>query len=90
MIGTMITKSEVLHSFVFINNILDNCIHMDSENFILKKIRHYQATVDDYATYWEKRIAESNAERSEEFDKIDKSNDDLNKDYKIIKIKEDE
>ena len=33
---------------------------MEKEDFILKKIRHFQGTVDDYATFWEKKIAEGN------------------------------
>ena len=32
---------------------------MSSENFILKKIRYYQATIADYETFWNEKIKES-------------------------------
>lgn len=63
---------------------------MNNENFILKKIRHFQGTVDDYATYWEKRIAEGQSELSQDTKNLKKKNDDLNKDYEIIPVNKDD
>ena len=28
----------------------------NQEDFILKKIRYYQGTIDDYETFWNKKI----------------------------------
>ena len=63
---------------------------MEKEDFILKKIRHFQGTIDDYKTFWEKKIADGLSEESEETKALKKKNDDLNKDYEIIPVKEDE
>lgn len=60
------------------------------EDFILKKIRHYQGTIDDYASYWEKRAKEGLAEESPETKALKAKNDDLNKDYEIIPVKKDD
>ena len=39
---------------------------MEKENFILKKIRYYQATIADYETFWDEKIKESESEISDE------------------------
>lgn len=62
---------------------------MDKENFILKKIRYYQATVSDYETFWNEKIKESQSEISDETKKLKKHNDDLNKDFVIVKVEKD-
>lgn len=61
----------------------------DKENFILKKIRYYQGSVDDFATYWKKRCEEGSSEESEETKSIRKKNKDLNKSYTIVPVEED-
>ncbi len=62
---------------------------MDKENFILKKIRYYQATVSDYETFWNEKIKESQSEISDKTKKLKKHNDDLNKDFVIVKVEKD-
>ena len=62
---------------------------MSSENFILKKIRYYQATVSDYETFWNEKIKESQSEISDETKKLKKRNDDLNKDFTIVPVEKD-
>lgn len=62
---------------------------MEKEDFILKKIRHYQGTIEDYATYWERRIAEGQSEESIETKALKSKNDDLNKDFEIIPVERD-
>lgn len=58
----------------------------NKEDFILKKIRYYQGSVEDYATYWERRCAEGRSEESIETKSLKKKNDDLNKDYIIVPV----
>lgn len=60
----------------------------DKENIILKKIRYYQGSVKDFATYWEDRCKEGISEESEETKSLMKRNDDLNKSFTIIPIEE--
>lgn len=62
---------------------------MEKENFILKKIRYYQATVSDYETFWNEKIKESQSETSDDTKKLKKHNDDLNKDFIIVPIEKD-
>lgn len=62
---------------------------MEKENFILKKIRYYQATIDDYETFWDNKIKESQSEISDDTKKLKKHNDDLNKDFEIVPIEKD-
>ena len=62
---------------------------MSSENFILKKIRYYQATVEDYESFWNEKIKESQSEVSDEIKKIKKHNDNLNKDFYIVPVEND-
>lgn len=62
---------------------------MDKEDFILKKIRHFQGSVSDYATYWERKIAEGKSEESKDTKELRAKNDDLNKGYKIIPVERD-
>jgi hypothetical protein len=38
----------------------------NKENLILKKIRHYQGSVKDFATYWEEKCADGLSEESPE------------------------
>ena len=62
---------------------------MEKENFILKKIRYYQATVADYETFWNEKIKESQSEISDDTKKLKKHNDDLNKDFEIVPVEKD-
>ncbi len=62
---------------------------MSKENFILKKIRYYQATVSDYETFWNEKIKESQSETSDDTKKLKKHNDDLNKDFIIVPVEKD-
>lgn len=62
---------------------------MSNENFILKKIRYYQATVSDYETFWNEKIKESQSETSDDTKKLKKHNDDLNKDFIIVPVEKD-
>lgn len=62
---------------------------MEKEDFILKKIRHYQGTIDDYATYWERKIAEGKSDESAETKSLKSKNDDLNKAFEIIPVERD-
>ena len=62
---------------------------MSNENFILKKIRYYQATVSDYETFWNEKIKESQSETSDDTKKLKKHNDELNKDFIIVPIEKD-
>jgi hypothetical protein len=62
---------------------------MSNENFILKKIRYYQATISDYETFWNEKIKESQSETSDEIKKIKKHNDELNKDFTIVPVEKD-
>jgi hypothetical protein len=63
--------------------------HMSKENFILKKIRYYQATIADYETFWNEKIKESQSEISDDTKKLKKHNDDLNKDFEIVPVEKD-
>jgi len=62
----------------------------NKENLILKKIRHYQGSVKDFATYWEEKCANGVSEESPETKSLKKKNDDLNKAYTIVPVGEDE
>jgi hypothetical protein len=62
---------------------------MEKEDFILKKIRHFQGSVADYASYWEKKIADGKAQESKDTKALKSKNDDLNKDYEIIPVERD-
>lgn len=62
---------------------------MEKENFILKKIRYYQATIADYETFWNEKIKESQSEISDETKELKKHNDDLNKDFEIVPVEND-
>lgn len=62
---------------------------MSNENFILKKIRYYQATISDYETFWNEKIKESQSEISDETNRLKKQNDDLNKDFVIVPVEKD-
>lgn len=62
---------------------------MEKENFILKKIRYYQATISDYETFWDEKIKESQSETSDETKELKKHNDDLNKDFEIVPVEND-
>ena len=60
------------------------------EDFILKKIRYYQGTIDDYETFWNKKAAEGEKEECPETKGLKKHNDELNKAFEIIPIEKDE
>lgn len=62
---------------------------MEKENFILKKIRYYQASVADFETFWNEKIKESQSEISDDTKKLKKHNDDLNKDFDIVPVEKD-
>lgn len=62
----------------------------NKEDFILKKIRHYQGSVDDFATFWKKKCEEGEHEESKETKALKTKNDDLNKAYTIIPVEEEE
>ena len=61
----------------------------NKEDFTLKKIRHFQGTIDDYASFWERKIAEGVAEECEETKSLKKKNDDLNRDFDIYPVEKD-
>ena len=60
------------------------------EDFILKKIRYYQGTIDDYDTFWKKKIAEGEKEESPETKSFTKRNAELNKAFEIIPVEKDD
>ena len=60
------------------------------EDFILKKIRYYQGTIDDYDTFWKKKIAEGEKEESPETKSFAKRNAELNKAFEIIPVEKDD
>ena len=60
------------------------------EDFILKKIRYYQGTIDDYDTFWKKKIEEGEKEESPETKSFTKRNADLNKAFEIIPVEKDD
>ena len=62
----------------------------NKEDFTLKKIRHFQGTIDDYKTFWEKKIAEGTSEESEETKSLKTKNEDLNKAFEIIPVEDDD
>ena len=62
---------------------------MGKENFILKKIRYYQASIADYETFWDEKIRESQSEISDATKNLKKHNDDLNKDFEIVPVEKD-
>ena len=62
---------------------------MEKEDYTLKKIRYFQGTIDDYKTFWEKKIAEGMSEESEETKALKVKNDDLNKNFIIVPVEKD-
>ena len=60
------------------------------DDFILKKIRYYQGTIDDYDTFWKKKIAEGEKEESPETKSFTKRNAELNKAFEIIPVEKDD
>lgn len=66
-------------------NVIDN-----QEDFILKKIRYYQGTIDDFDTFWNKKIAEGEKEKSPETKSFAKRNAELNKAFEIIPVEKDD
>ena len=66
-------------------NVVDN-----QEDFILKKIRYYQGTIDDFDTFWNKKIAEGEKEESPETKSFAKRNAELNKAFEIIPVEKDD
>ena len=66
-------------------NVVDN-----QEDFILKKIRYYQGTIDDFDTFWNKKIAEGEKEKSPETKSFAKRNAELNKACEIIPVEKDD
>ena len=66
-------------------NVVDN-----QEDFILKKIRYYQGTIDDFDTFWNKKIAEGEKEKSPETKSFAKRNAELNKAFEIIPVEKDD
>ena len=66
-------------------NVVDN-----QEDFILKKIRYYQGTIDDFDTFWNKKVAEGEKEESPETKSFAKRNAELNKAFEIIPVEKDD
>ena len=62
----------------------------NQEDFILKKIRYYQGTIDDYETFWNKKISEGEKEECPETKSFAKRNAELNKAFEIVPIEKDE
>jgi hypothetical protein len=62
----------------------------NQEDFILKKIRYYQGTIDDYETFWNKKAAEGEKEECPETKSFQKRNAELNKAFEIIPVEKDE
>jgi hypothetical protein len=62
---------------------------MEKENFILKKIRYYQASIADFETFWDEKIRESQSEISDATKNLKKHNDNLNKDFEIVPVEKD-
>jgi len=60
------------------------------EDFILKKIRHYQGTIQDYETFWNQRIAQDASEISPETKACQAANDNLNKAFEIVPVSKDD
>ena len=65
--------------------VLDN-----QEDFILKKIRYYQGTIDDYETFWNKKSAEGEKEECPETKSFAKRNAELNKAFEIVPVEKDD
>jgi hypothetical protein len=62
----------------------------NQEDFILKKIRYYQGTIDDYETFWNKKAAEGEKEECPETKSFAKKNAELNKAFEIIPVEKDD
>ena len=62
----------------------------NQEDFILKKIRYYQGTIDDYETFWNKKAAEGEKEECPETKSFAKRNAELNKAFEIVPVEKDE
>lgn len=62
----------------------------NQEDFILKKIRYYQGTIDDYETFWNKKISEGEREECPETKSFAKRNAELNKAFEIVPVEKDE
>ena len=62
----------------------------NQEDFILKKIRYYQGTIDDYETFWNKKAAEGEKEECPETKSFVKRNAELNKAFEILPVEKDE
>ena len=62
----------------------------NQEDFILKKIRYYQGTIDDFETFWNKKAAEGEKEECPETKSFAKRNAELNKAFEIVPVEKDE
>ena len=62
----------------------------NQEDFILKKIRYYQGTIDDYETFWNKKISEGEKEECPETKSFAKRNAELNKAFEIVPVEKDD
>ena len=62
----------------------------NQEDFILKKIRYYQGTIDDYETFWNKKISDGEKEECPETKSFAKRNAELNKAFEIVPVEKDE
>ena len=60
----------------------------NQEDYTLKKIRYYQGTIDDYDSFWKKKIADSESEISSETKGFKKRNADLNRAFEIIPVED--
>jgi len=59
------------------------------ENFLLKKIRYYQGSIEDFDTYWKQKSAEGEKEESPETKACKVKNAELNKAFEIIPVEDD-
>lgn len=63
--------------------------NIEGEDFILKKIRHYQGSIADFETFWNQKIEQGEKEISPETKDCKAKNDDLNKAFEIKPVTND-
>lgn len=63
---------------------------VEKEDFLLKKIRHYQGTIQDFETFWNNKIASSQSEISKETKDCAQHNAQLNKAFDIVPVSHDD
>ena len=83
MIFRVCVQIYTLSHIIYENRLSINIYMKDQEDKILKRIRYYQASVDDFETFWNKKIAEGESEECPERKEIKKKNEEMNYDYTI-------